>query len=580
MEKQEDTITIVPASEFQKLSHLSNTNIGVMGHIDSGKTALCKILTQTPSTASLDKNPQSKEQGITIDIGFSSFSLRISENQYKQYTLVDCPGHASFIKSVIAGASIIDLMILVIDIKKGIQVQTAECIALGEIMRLKVIIVLNKCDTLKDGFNSKMIEKSKVGLKNLFEKTSFANKSSFEIIEFSCKEINQNSLDKLLKAIVRLTGDVKRDMAKEEKTVMVCDHCFNIKGKGTVLTGTVTKGKLAIDDEIELPEHGITKKVKSIQVFRKNVKSVQKGDRASVLVSQLNAEEIERCLITSKGLVKKASALFTKLNFCSYYKGSIASRSKFHISIGHVNIMADVWLFCSDSKDFETLQALKEKLDNFDIHKAESIKYRFDKENRFRFIKQVDKEKVYFPDDSLTYKELEDKGQYVMALLVFPKPLFLLEHSFLLGSRFDFQIDKKNCRIAFWGIGLDELPEAPKNDDIKLFSIKKRYGTIEKFFNPYTAILKDIFKKETNLTYFLNKEVYVEGTELVGRIQSGFGSSGKVKVVFNEDIKNNHPDIIGMKARKPPQGAGITLKYDYRIVVHARLYVDWTDFRA
>ncbi len=95
-----------------------------MGHIDSGKTSICRSLTTIASTASLDKNPQSQVKGITMDIGFSCFIVKLFDKdllkkfrkEFVQFTLVDCPGHASFMKSVIAGASIIDLMLLVIDV--------------------------------------------------------------------------------------------------------------------------------------------------------------------------------------------------------------------------------------------------------------------------------------------------------------------------------------------------------------------------------------------------------------------------------------------------------------------------------
>jgi selenocysteine-specific elongation factor len=102
-----------------------------MGHIDSGKTSLCKVLTSIASTASLDKNPQSQERGITIDLGFSALYTLIPDHlrphideskKYIQYTLVDCPGHASLMKTIIASSKIIDMLVLVIDINKGIQV--------------------------------------------------------------------------------------------------------------------------------------------------------------------------------------------------------------------------------------------------------------------------------------------------------------------------------------------------------------------------------------------------------------------------------------------------------------------------
>ena len=88
-----------------------NFNVGILGHIDSGKTSLAKALSTTESTASFDKNPQSKERGITLDLGFSSFSLDVPPHLKEldgkldklQYTLVDCPGHASLIRTIIGG---------------------------------------------------------------------------------------------------------------------------------------------------------------------------------------------------------------------------------------------------------------------------------------------------------------------------------------------------------------------------------------------------------------------------------------------------------------------------------------------
>jgi translation initiation factor IF-2 len=107
----------------------------------------------------LDKNPQSKLRGITLDLGFSSFVNRreVLTRDGKEtvevdvcYTMVDCPGHASLIKTVLGGASIIDCMILVVDVNKGIQTQTAECVVVGEIAVKKLIVCLNKIDSIED----------------------------------------------------------------------------------------------------------------------------------------------------------------------------------------------------------------------------------------------------------------------------------------------------------------------------------------------------------------------------------------------------------------------------------------------
>ena len=107
-----------------------NINIGILGHVDSGKTSLVKALSTSLSTAALDKHPQSQQRGITLDLGFSAFTLPLSDRIQSllvekygpdhgydliQFTLVDCPGHASLIRTIIGGAQIIDMIILVVD---------------------------------------------------------------------------------------------------------------------------------------------------------------------------------------------------------------------------------------------------------------------------------------------------------------------------------------------------------------------------------------------------------------------------------------------------------------------------------
>lgn len=152
--------TLISDNSQVNPSRLLNINIGVLGHIDSGKTSLCKALSTVSSTAGFDKSPQSQERGITLDLGFSAFVVavpewlkvkepqKLQEIDHLQFTLVDCPGHASLMKTVIGGASIIDLMILVVDCQKLIQTQTAECIVLGEILMDKLIVAFNKTDIL------------------------------------------------------------------------------------------------------------------------------------------------------------------------------------------------------------------------------------------------------------------------------------------------------------------------------------------------------------------------------------------------------------------------------------------------
>ena len=151
-------------------SKILNVNVGVLGHVDSGKTSLVKALSQLLSTASMDKSKQSRERGITLDLGFSAFMTDLPEQMKEakgeydslQVTLVDCPGHASLIRTVIGGAQIIDMMILVVDCIKGIQTQTAECLVIGEISSDNMIIVLNKIDLLPGDASEKEAALKKV----------------------------------------------------------------------------------------------------------------------------------------------------------------------------------------------------------------------------------------------------------------------------------------------------------------------------------------------------------------------------------------------------------------------------------
>ena len=109
-----------------------NVNVGVLGHVDSGKTSLVRALSSVLSTAALDKSPQSRERGITLDLGFSAFAaaapthLQAAGFAQLNVTLVDCPGHASLIRTIIGGAQIIELVVLVVNATEGIQTQTAE----------------------------------------------------------------------------------------------------------------------------------------------------------------------------------------------------------------------------------------------------------------------------------------------------------------------------------------------------------------------------------------------------------------------------------------------------------------------
>lgn len=360
-----------------KKSKFLNVNIGILGHVDSGKTSLVKALSTSLSTAALDKNPQSQARGITIDLGFSAFQLPIPDHLREevgdkydsiQFTLVDCPGHASLIRTIIGGAQIIDMMILVVDANKGIQTQTAECIIIGEMTTEKLIIVVNKIDLLPAEGREAHLEKVTRRLRRAFSTTKFhdapivttaaavggekvasigaylnsqsSTSTSHYTGAVSLANYGVDNLISLIKSSVSIP--VRHTDAPFYYAV---DHCFAIKGHGTVLTGTVLSGSITPGTVLEFPELQLQRKVKSMQMFHKTVKYVQQGDRVGMCVTNLDPTLIERGIAAAPNSVPLLSTMVCLVKKIRFFKQSCPSGTKFHITVGHTTVIAKVTFF-------------------------------------------------------------------------------------------------------------------------------------------------------------------------------------------------------------------------------------------
>uniref|UniRef100_A0A8C6FZP4 Eukaryotic elongation factor, selenocysteine-tRNA specific n=1 Tax=Moschus moschiferus TaxID=68415 RepID=A0A8C6FZP4_MOSMO len=276
-----------------------NVNVGVLGHIDSGKTALARALSTTASTAAFDKQPQSRERGVTLDLGFSCFSVPLparlrpapgpapeaepepEPEPRLQVTLVDCPGHASLIRTIIGGAQIIDLMMLVIDVTKGMQTQSAECLVIGQIACQKLVVVLNKTDLLPEGKRQAAIDRMTRKMQKTLESTKFRGAP---VIPVAAKPGGPDApeteapqgIPELIELLTSQISIPTRDPSGP--FLMSVDHCFSIKGQGTVMTGTVLSGSVSLGDSVEIPalkvldDHSVIgrslfKKETNIQLF-------------------------------------------------------------------------------------------------------------------------------------------------------------------------------------------------------------------------------------------------------------------------------------------------------------------------
>ncbi|XP_063678350.1 selenocysteine-specific elongation factor-like [Bolinopsis microptera] len=489
-----------------------NFNIGILGHVDSGKTTLAKALSHTASTACFDKNPQSKERGITLDLGFSSFTIPYpshlgTDHENLLITLVDCPGHASLLKTVIGGAHIIDLMILVVDIIKGIQTQTAECLIIGELTCDKLLVVLNKTDLIPEDKRADKIAKVRKKISMTLSKTKFKNA---EII--SCSAAEKEGVENLISIISNSVVIGPRDFSGD--FVFSVDHCFGVKGQGTVLTGTCLSGCIGLNDTVKISNTKLEKKIKSIQVFRKSVDKLYQGDRAGICVAQFDPKLIERGLVYTGSVVKTVYAVIIDINKVAYYKGSITTKMKYHVSIGHETVLAKITFFKTEEGSSEA---------------------------------------PFNMNHNYLYQDTYSEGDRGFALLQFEHPVLCVEDSMVIISRLDMDINTPACRLAFYGrlrhIYTSQDYSDNQLSDLRIFKYKEREGQVERMNDEYTVIGKDLFKKETDIDLFSHLAVNLSTGEL-GKIEGSFGQSGKFKVYVQDGLSEKTKLLLASKKKK------------------------------
>ncbi|MHA2280601.1 MAG: GTP-binding protein [Promethearchaeota archaeon] len=307
-------------------------HIGLFGHIDSGKTAVAASLSDIISTAGIDAHPQSKERGITIDIGFTSFIL----GDYL-VTLVDGPGHADLIKISASSVEIIDCALIVIDINKGPQVQTGEHLIMIESLNIEnIIVILNKIDLFKGNIKEEVKK-----IRSFFGSTSFG--SNVPIFTVSAKKENgfEEVKEGILKIINRL--NLKRDITGD--VIIPIDHYFPIKGIGAILTGTLLSGKLKINQALEILPIKSSGRVKNIQIFHQNVENAKAGDRIGINMKGIDIRELYRgCYATNNPeAFDYCDIIEVNVNNHKLFKQKTGFGTQIHITIGMLTLVGYIF---------------------------------------------------------------------------------------------------------------------------------------------------------------------------------------------------------------------------------------------
>src|SRR6185503_11887725 len=275
--------------------------VGTAGHIDHGKTALVKALTGIDA----DRLEEEKRRGITIDIGFAHLQLPLPGGEILRLGFVDVPGHERFVRNMLAGVGGIDLVLLVIAADESIKPQTREHFDICRLLRIRHgIIVLTKSD---------LVEPDILDLVKL-EAREFAAGSFLEsapVVAVSSR--TGAGLDELRSVLRDLAPRVPPRPARGLMRLPV-DRSFSIKGFGSVVTGTLIAGTIREGDEVAVLPHGMTARVRGIEVFNHQTKEALPGQRTAVNLQGVEAGAVERGhLLTVPGILKPAPMLDVEL---------------------------------------------------------------------------------------------------------------------------------------------------------------------------------------------------------------------------------------------------------------------------
>jgi len=269
--------------------------------VDHGKTTLTAAITkvleksgqaQYVSFENIDKAPEEKERGITINIAHVEY-----ETDIRHYAHVDCPGHADYVKNMITGAAQMDGAILVVSAPDGPMPQTREHILLARQVGVPYMVVaLNKVDMMDD---EELLELVDLEIRELLTKYGFPG-DDIPIVKVSAlkaldgDETAEAQIVELMAAVDSYIPEPVREMDKP--FIMAIEDVFTISGRGTVVTGRVEKGKILPGDEVEIVGFGETKKTvaTSLEMFRKILDDAIAGDNVGVLLRGTGKDEVER----------------------------------------------------------------------------------------------------------------------------------------------------------------------------------------------------------------------------------------------------------------------------------------------
>ena len=287
-----------------------HVNIGTIGHVDHGKTTLTAAITKTLAAKGLadftpfddiDKAPEEKERGITINTSHVEYMT-----DARHYAHVDCPGHADYVKNMITGAAQMDGAILVVSAADGPMIQTREHILLSHQVNVpSMVVFMNKCDMVDDPELLDLVELEVRELLSQYEydgdEVPIIRGSGLKALESDDPDSEEcKAIWELMEAVDSYVPMPERDVDRE--FLMPVEDVFTITGRGTVGTGRIERGIININEEIEIIGLKETQKsvVTGVEMFRKLLDQGQAGDNVGLLLRGIDKEDLERGMVIAK----------------------------------------------------------------------------------------------------------------------------------------------------------------------------------------------------------------------------------------------------------------------------------------
>ena len=296
-----------------------HVNIGTIGHVDHGKTTLTAAITKTLALKGqaqyeaydmIDKAPEERERGITINTAHVEY-----ETDKRHYAHVDCPGHADYVKNMITGAAQMDGAILVVAASDGPMAQTKEHILLARQVGVPAIVVfLNKADQVDD---PELLELVEMDVRETLNEYDFPGDDTPIIVgsALAALEAPDDLSDPAYKPIIELMDAVDEYIPTPERDdakpfLMPIEDTMTISGRGTVVTGRVERGKLNVNEPVEivgLSEEKLNTVVTGLEMFRKSLDFAEAGDNVGALLRGITRDQVERGQVLCKpGSIRSA----------------------------------------------------------------------------------------------------------------------------------------------------------------------------------------------------------------------------------------------------------------------------------